>query len=81
MASFLEKATSAFNEGKESATSSAESVSASLTDVQKTVAASTETVKTDSVSASLTDGSTQVGSWSLLHPFYMLVCTEINNMI
>ncbi|CAH2059978.1 unnamed protein product [Thlaspi arvense] len=45
MASFLEKATSALNEAKESVTATAESVGSSLTDAQKTVAASTETAR------------------------------------
>ncbi|KAF8108742.1 hypothetical protein N665_0104s0064 [Sinapis alba] len=51
MASFLEKATSAVNEAKESVTATAESVGASLTDAQKTVAATTETVKTEAEAA------------------------------
>ncbi|CAA0373717.1 hypothetical protein AtNW77_Chr2g0250831 [Arabidopsis thaliana] len=66
MAQFLEKATSALSEAKESVTSTAESVTASLTDAEKTVnqtarstltdaettvAASVETVKTEAAAA------------------------------
>ncbi|KFK31248.1 hypothetical protein AALP_AA6G087700 [Arabis alpina] len=47
MASFLEKATSALSEAKDSVTTTAESVGASLTDAQKTVADSTEAAKTE----------------------------------
>ncbi|ESQ51645.1 hypothetical protein EUTSA_v10017317mg [Eutrema salsugineum] len=57
MTSFLEKATSALNEAKESVTTTADSVGASITDAQKTVAASTETART-----SLTDAQKTVAA-------------------
>ncbi|XP_010510269.1 PREDICTED: uncharacterized protein LOC104786537 [Camelina sativa] len=54
MAAFLEKATSALSEAKESVTTTAESVQASLTDAQKTVAASAETAGTSLADAGKT---------------------------
>lgn len=71
---FLEKATSAVNEAKESVTATAETTTetarSALTDAQKTVEASTETVKTEAEAApkKASDLSTQVGlGHTLLH--------------
>lgn len=70
---FLEKATSALGEAKESVTATVETAKTSLTDAQKEVAASAATVQTEVAAApeKVSDVSTQVGSWS--HAFH-IVC-------